>query len=322
MNHTPVRIGIIGCGGVARSHARGYSEHRASVTALMDADKAAVESMAENFEGAKCFSDCTKLLDSGLVEAVSICTPHAAHEDAAVAALKRNVHVLLEKPMAHSVESGKRITKAAEESKPLLIMGFRHRLVSGVRKIREIIDAETIGPVVLFHNVFNGSNFEVKTTWRSNKSVAGGGVLIDNASHSVDLFRYLIGEVVEQKTVMHRYFEGTDVEDTGIIVLKAGDGAIGSIASSRVAGDSQSIIDITGQKGRIVFDYGRSDEVRMKLLDSDEWETMSVQPVDSYVAEIECFLKAIRGEASPLSTAQDGLRALEIIHAGYGTKEI
>jgi len=312
------RIGIIGCGGIARAHVKGYHKNNATITALMDIDDAAAEAMAQELDRARCFQDYQSLLESGLVDVVSICTPPAAHQEPAVLALERNIHVLLEKPLAHSVESARQIVVAAESSDALLMTAFRHRFLPAIQAIREIIGKGKIGPVVFFHNVFCGPAFQMKDKWFSQKAIAGGGTLMDTSVHSVDLFRYLIGEVVEQKAVMHRHLQGTDVEDASILILRAENGALGSLVASWVAGDGMAQIDVMGQDGRVAYDYARADQVRLKRRGETDWETIPVPASNGFGEEIGHFLKAIQGQETLSCTGQDGLRAVEILQANYG----
>lgn len=312
-----LRIGIIGCGDVAQAHVEGYRKNNAEITALTDLNILAAEAMAKSLNGAKCFDDYKLLIESGIVDAVSICTPPVAHEEAAVFALQQNVHVLAEKPFAHSVESGRRIMTAAEKSQALLMTAFRHRFFPANQKIREIISEGKIGPVVFFQIIFCGPAFEMKDKWFSKKDIAGGGCIMDTSSHSVDLFRFLVGEVTQQHAVMHRHLEGTDVEDAGIITLKAENGAIGSLISSWVAAECIGLVDITGQKGRVLFDYAKGDEVRLKLRGEKEWEPIPVERGRGFPEEIKHFLHAIEGKETLSCTGYDGLRAVEIIQATY-----
>jgi len=316
MSEKTLRAGIIGCGGISQGHIDGYRKNNAKITALTDINKAVAEEKAKDLNGAKCFDDYRSLLESGLVDVVSICTPPVAHEEAAVFALERNIHVLCEKPLAHSVKSGRKIMAAAEKSEALLMTAFRHRFLPAIRKMREMIDEGKIGPVVFFHNTFCGPAFKMKDKWFSKKAVSGGGTLMDTSIHSVDIFRYLVGEVVDQKAVMHRHLEGIDVEDTSILILKAENGAIGSLTASWVAGTGMAVIDITGQDGRMIFEY--SKEIRLKRRDEKEWNIIPVESSGGFTEEIAHLIKAIiRGEKNLSCTGKDGLRALEIVQANY-----
>ena len=174
--------------------------------------------MAANVEGAD-LRHYAGLLDSGLVDVVSICTPPVAHEEPAVMALERGIHVMLEKPMAHTVESGRRILEAAEKSGAVLTIGFRHRFLPAIQKLRELVQDGTLGPVVLYQNAFTGPAFQMKDRWFSKKAISGGGTLMDTSIHSVDIFRFIVGEIAEQRALTAHHLEGTDVEDASMLLV-------------------------------------------------------------------------------------------------------
>jgi predicted dehydrogenase len=312
-----MRVGMIGCGGIARAHAKGYEANGVEITALMDVSEQAMDAMAAEIEGVQCFDRYESLLDSGLVDLVSICTPPVAHEEPAVLALARNIHVLLEKPLAHSVESARRIVAAAARSEALLMTAFRHRYLPAIRKLREMIEAGEIGEVVYFHNTFCGPAFAMRDKWFSKKAIAGGGTLMDTSIHSVDIFRYLFGEVVEQKAVMQRHLAGTDVEDASILILKAENGVIGSLTASWVAADGVAGIDVMGQEGRMIHDYYRPDQIKLRRPGKGEWEVIPVEASDGFDKEIAHFIRAIQGQETLSCTGEDGLRAVEIIQSTY-----
>ena len=312
-----MRVGMIGCGGIARAHVKGYEANGVEVTALMDVSEQALASMAAGIEGAKCFDRYESLLDSGLVDLVSICTPPVAHEEPAVLALARNIHVLLEKPLAHSVASARRIVAAAERSEALLMTAFRHRYLPAIQKMREIIEAGEIGTAIYFHNTFCGPAFAMKDKWFSKQEIAGGGTLMDTSIHSVDIFRYLFGEVVEQKAVMQRHLEGTDVEDASILTLKSQNGVIGALTASWVAAAGVAEIDVMGQEGRVAYDYNCPDQIKLQRRGKGAWEIVPVEASAGFDKEIAHFLRAIQGQETLSCTGEDGLKAVEIIQSPY-----
>jgi predicted dehydrogenase len=282
----------------------------ASVTAVADINQTAAEALAAAAGGAECYRDPQALLASGEVDAVSVCTPPTAHEAPVVEALERGIPVLCEKPFAATIEAGRRMVAAAEHNGTFLMVAFPHRFRPAVQKMREIVQGNKLGDLVFFHNSFCGPVFWVKDTWYTRKSVAGGGVLLDICSHSVDLFRFLAGEVVEQHAVFHRHLHGIDVEDAGIIALKGKSGVIGTISASWVVGAGQASIDLFGQRGRLSYMFG--DEMTFSGHNGGR-ETIRVENSDGFIEEVGHFLAAIRGEVTLSCTGHDGLRTLEII---------
>jgi predicted dehydrogenase len=310
-----MRVGIVGCGDIARYHIQGYQAAGAEITAFADVNLAAAEAMAGGIPGAKAFPDHQALIDSGRVDLISICTPPAYHEEAAVYALKRGVHVLCEKPFAHTLESARRMAEAAEGSSALMMCAFRHRFLPAVNKLKELVPE--IGPLVCFNNLFGGPLFRICDKWFSKRVISGGGALIDTATHSIDLFRFLVGEIAEQQALTHRHLENIEVEDAGVLTVKGESGAVGSIIATWVAGTGLASIDLVGQKGRLFFDYMRNSEVRMAVPGEAEWRTIPVEPSSGFKEQIAHFLGAVRGEWPLSCTVEDAMRVMEVLDAIY-----
>ncbi|MBN1674232.1 MAG: Gfo/Idh/MocA family oxidoreductase [Kiritimatiellae bacterium] len=312
-----IRIGIIGCGNISKSHVRGYTANGARVVAVTDVNAEAARARAEELDAARVFDGYKALIESGEVDAVSICSPPVAHEEAAVCALAHGIHVLCEKPLAHTVESGRRMVAAAAGSGALLMTAFRHRFLPAIQTLRSLLSGGCVGKPVFFFNTFCGPGFGMKDRWFSKKAIAGGGTLMDTSSHSVDMFRFLFGEVKAQQAVLCRHQPEIDVEDASVLSLQAQDGTIGTLRASWVAGDGVAMVEIIGQAGRLVYDYGQADTIRAKTRGAGEWESVPVDKRRGFEEEIAHFLGAIRGEHALSCTGQDGLRALEIVQACY-----
>jgi predicted dehydrogenase len=315
-----IKIGIIGCGGIAGAHKKGYLANQAKIVAITDINRSAAEKFGQDLPGAKIFASAGELVASGQVEAISVCTPPASHEEAVLQALARGIHVLCEKPLAHTTGSAQQIARAAKKSKGLLMTAFRHRFLPAMVKVKELISSGEIGEPVMFHNIFCGPAFDMDKKWFSKKKIAGGGTLMDTSSHSIDLFRFLIGEVTEQKAVMHRHLTTTNVEDASILIVKSARGVVGSISATWVAGDGVAFVDVIGTKGHVRYDYLVPDQVQMKTLIAKTWQNFPVTSSGGFTEEIAHFLAAIQGSAPLACTGQDGLRAVEIIQDVYKQK--
>ncbi len=311
-----LKAGIVGCGGIAKAHIAGYQANGIEVAALTDLDMDVAKAAAESLDNkVEVFAATEQLIKSGKVDLISICTPPVAHADAAICALENGVHVLCEKPLAHTAEDAEKIRQATEESNAKFMLAFRHRFLPATQKIKELIDSGKIGTPVLFLNEFCGPAFAMKDKWFCKKAIAGGGCMLDTSAHSVDLFRYLFGEVVEQHAVMHQYFTNTDVEDCAILTLKAENGTLGSLTSGFVVGGGRARVDITGQAGRIVYEYG--EEMRYYNLETDEWESLEIEVSDGFAIEIGLFVDAVRNNTPVPVDIEDGIRCLEIIQSNY-----
>ena len=309
-----LRAGIIGCGGIANAHVDGYKSNNIQVTAVTDVSHEAAVKMAE-ITGAKIFKDADSLIKSGMVDMVSICTPPVAHEEPALLALEHGVHVLMEKPQAHILEAAQNV--AAAKSKALFMIAFRHRFLPAIVKMKEIIQSGEIGNVVFFQNIFCGPAFYMKDKWFSKKAISGGGCMLDTSSHSVDLFRFLIGEASEQHGLMNKNFAGTDVEDASIITLKAENGAIGSLIATWVAGVGTAEIIVMGDKGMVKYDYTKPENLSVRKTADKEFTLEPVKPSNGFAEEIAHFVSAIEGKTPVTCTAHDGVRCIEIINSVY-----
>lgn len=310
------KAAIIGCGEIAGAHANSYKELGIDIIAVTDVCEESAKALAAEYN-AKIYPDYKTLIDEGKPDLVSICTPPVFHEEAAVYALKAGVNVLCEKPMAHSVESAKAIKKAADESKALFMPAFRHRFVPANIKLKEMIAEGKIGDVIYFNNAFGGPMFEMEGRWFTKKSIAGGGCLLDTNSHSVDLFRFIIGEIKNQTGMVARHFKTTDVEDSGMICVSTEDGALGNMQSGFVLGDGVAYIDIIGTKGHLIFDYCAGPNVKYRATGECDWTTIELPPSTGFKEEIEHILGAMSGKHPLAITAYDGLRCAEVIFSVY-----
>lgn len=313
-----MRIGIVGCGGVAGEHLAAYAKEDVDIVGLADCDKEVAQKKAAGIKSKpEVVNDYKELIDSIAPEAISICTPPVTHEEIAVYALERGIHVLCEKPMAYDEQAAHHMRVAAGRSTAIFMPAFRHRFLPPLIRLKEMIQAGHLGEVVLFNNIFCRAAFHMETKWFTKKAVAGGGSLMDTNSHSIDFFRFLIGEVVDQKAVMHRHFKSTDVEDTAIMIVKAENGAVGSLQSSFVAGSPHAFIDIIGTKGRAYYSYIEPEKILYRALGDDDWTVEKVELRTGFEEEIHHFIGAVKGENTLSCTIEDGVRAMEIISAAY-----
>ncbi len=306
---TPLRAGLIGCGTVAKRHQEAYQENGAVVTAYADPNRDAAERLAAGH--GRIFSSAQELLASGTVDVVSICTPPSFHEEPAMAALERGIHVLCEKPLAHTLAASRRMAERAMGSDALLMCAFRHRFITAIQTMRGLLGQ--IGPLVILQNTFAGPNFELGQRWFGNPEISGGGCLPDTTAHSIDLFRYLVGEITASHASKATHLPELTVEDSAVLVVESEAKVIGVLVSSWVSGCDVAFVEILGQGGRILFDYMAADVVRVLRRGEGDWTRHAVPVSDGFAGQTAHFLNAVRGEAVLSCTAQDGLRAAEVI---------
>lgn len=313
-----LRVGIIGAGGIGKTHLRAWAANGIAPTAIADANPEMLAAAIAG-HGGQPYATGLDLVASGAVDIVSICTPPAFHADLAVAALDAGMAVLCEKPLATSVGDAERVAEAVERTGALFAMGFCHRFQPHIEALKAMIDGRELGVIREFRNRFAGHLANVEQTWFSNPQIAGGGVLADTSIHSIDLFRYLIGDPVRVHALTSVCESGLgpslDVEDTGVITLQSAAGVLGVIESSWRTPVGEWTLAVHGTGGSAIVDY--ADHTLRACTKGGEWADLAVADDDRFGREIAAFIACWQGEDTPRATIADGVAATRILDAAY-----
>lgn len=308
-----LKVGIVGCGGIGAVHVKSWEQVQgARIVAACDADRERAEAT-----GATPYTDYSAMLEAEQLDVLDICTPPNLHPAIAIDALKRGIPTICEKPLARTPEEARQITEAAAGSGTLLMTAFCHRFHPPVEAVKALIDQGTLGRILMFRNRF-GTRFQgVESRWFADPEVAGGGTLMDTSVHSVDLFRYLVGEVSAASAAVATYNPDIHgLEDSGAMMLKAENGAIGVIEASWMTPWSANIVELYGERGVAEINYNNG-ETRFILQGEADWSPVEVESGDRFVKELQHLAAVLRGEGELRVTGEDGLRAVEIIHQAY-----
>lgn len=312
----PVRFGLVGAGAIAQAYAQAFTQTTAAkLVAVADSRREAAERMAD---AAKCqaFTDAESMADAVELDAVLVCTPPSTHRDVCCALLERGIHVLCEKPLAISSADAEAMIAAAEARSLHFTMASKFRYVADVQKAKELIANGTIGEVVLFENVFTG-RVDMSTRWNSNPEIAGGGVLIDNGTHSVDVARFCLGELAEVQAMEGNRIQLLPVEDTAKMFIRSRKGVLGSIDLSwSVSKELPYFIAVYGSEGTILVGWRES---KFRRAGDAEW-TVFGAGYDKFAAfrgQIENFAGVVRGEEALVVTPEDALASVQVIEAAY-----
>ncbi len=195
-------------------------------------------------------------------------------------------------------------------------MASKFRYVDDVAKAKAIVTAGLLGEIILFENAFT-SRVDMSTRWNSNPSVSGGGVLIDNGTHSVDLVRYFLGPIADVQVVEGKRSQGLAVEDTVRIFVRSTGGVLGSIDLSwSINKEQESYINIYGSKGTLWIGWKES---KYRQSGAREWVVFGkgYDKVQAFRSNIDNFARSIRGEEALVTTAEDALASIEVIEAAY-----
>jgi predicted dehydrogenase len=318
MANRTIRIALVGAGGIGRAHRNAWAQvPGAKIAAVVDVDASRAKAMAKELR-AKAFADLHEMLRAVEVDAVDVCTPPAFHRAPVEAALAAGRHVICEKPLADKPPSARAMVKAAKAAGKLLMTAFCHRFHPPVARLKELIDEGRFGEIRMFRNRFAGPFAGVEDVWFSNPKVSGGGCLMDTSVHSVDLFRFLCGEVARAEgagvTVSPKIKPG--VEDTAAMMLVSRSGCIGLIEASWVLPAGPNVIEVYGTKGVAFIHYWDGFASRYKTEGMSDFELLP-EKGDRFVGELTHFANAVRGTCALTVTGHDGQRAVEVIYEAY-----
>jgi predicted dehydrogenase len=316
MSDTKLRFGLVGAGAIAQSYLQAFENCEiAELVGIVDVQLDRAQASAERLS-CKSFATVEELVEAVQVDAVIICTPPITHLEISTYLLDRKIHVLCEKPLSVDSASAKLIVEAAKQSGAILTMASKFRYVEDVIHAKQIVLSGILGEIVLFENAFTG-RVDMSKRWNSQPEISGGGVLIDNGTHSVDIMRYFLGALAEIQVVEGKRIQGLAVEDTVQIFVKSRSGVRGNIDLSwSINKELDSYIRIYGSQGTISVGWKES---KYRQASSSEWVVFGkgYNKVQAFRSQIENFTKAIRGEEMLLITAEDGLASVEAIESAY-----
>jgi predicted dehydrogenase len=319
-----IHIGLIGCGGISRAHARGYLAHPdlARVTAVADvADAAAAERAAQL--DATAYRDYRDLLADDAVDAVDICLPHHLHANAIVAAAEAGKHVLCEKPLCLTTAEADRIRRAVDAAGVTLMCAHNNLYLPAVAQARELLDAGALGRVYELRTTdcFR-SDFRPDTMgWRADRRTSGGGELIDTGYHPTYLLLYLASDAPTDVTAMlstHR-LSFMDGEDSARVLVRFAGGALGELVTSWAYSPPPYAekFSVVGERGSLWSD----GTALHQQIDGAAPVVTEHPAVDATAAEIAAFATCLRDGTRPIHSVAEGTAVLEVILAAYRSAE-
>ncbi len=315
-----LRFGIVGAGAIAQTYAQAFATARlARVAAVADVRRDAASALAERLDCAN-FGDYRQMLAEAELDAVVICTPPVSHPEICLAAVERGLPVLCEKPLAVDVASARRMVAAAESAGVLLTMASKFRYVEDVVRAKSIVASGILGELILFENTFT-ARVDMSARWNADPQQSGGGVLIDNGTHSVDLIRYFLGPIAEVQAVGGKNVQGLPVEDTVQLFVRTESGVMGSVDLSwSLDKGFEGFIDIYGSRGTVRIGW---QESKYRQTGNNDWVVFGggYDKLQAFDRKLENFCRAIRGERRLLITAEDAIASVEVIDKAYQSLE-
>lgn len=315
-----LRFAIIGAGAIARAYEAAFRELKgATVVAVCDTNGAAAQELASRI-GCEAYSLLPALLRKSNFDAAIVCTPPVTHESITCKVLQSGRHVLCEKPLAITVGSARRMLAVAEHEGMVLTMASKFRYAADVRQAREILLAGEVGDLVFAENAFT-SFVDMSRRWNSDASVSGGGVLIDNGTHAVDILRYFLGNLRDIQVVEGRRMQGLAVEDTVRLFVHNDEGVMGAADLSwSINKELETFLRIYGSAGTILVGWKES---RFRRHGEDAWHTFGkgYDKVQAFADQIDNFCDVIRGDGRLVVTPRDALASVQAVQAAYAALE-
>jgi len=309
------RIAIIGCGRIGQWHLRAYRRHpEAAIVAVADVDFERARAMAAEV-GANAYRSHSEMLAYETLDAASVCSVPSTHHNITIDLLEAGVHVLCEKPLALTVAELREMLEKERAANRLLLPAFKYRFHEEVESARRLLATGSLGRILTFRIMFGGQ-LDMSGTWYVRPEVSGGGVLMDNGSHSIDLIRHLLGEIGEV-TAEATNSQSYGVEDTGKLIVRLEDGAVGTVDLSwAMAVPSRAYLEIFGEHGTILADV---EGMSYKFGTWKDWKRLPNQTgwEETFVRQAGSFLGAIVRKHPPVVTSEDGLRTQILLEAAY-----
>lgn len=334
-------FGIIGCGMISNFHARAIRDAGGKVVACFDKVQAAAERLAGE-TACRAYSDLDAMLANPKVEVVTIGTPSGAHLEPAVAAARAGKHVIVEKPLEITLKRCDKIIEECEKAGVICSTVFPSRFHEASQELKKALDQERFGKLTVgdsFVKWYRTQQYYDSGAWRGTWELDGGGALMNQAIHSVDLLTWLMGPVVEVRAMTDLLaHERIAVEDVAVATVKFASGALGVIeASTAIYPGYLKRIEIHGTCASAVIeeeDFVKWDFAKPKPYDKAIQERMAnrhsggggaADPAaighHGHTRQFKDVLKAIKKGGKPLIDGHEGRRSVEIILAIYQSAE-
>lgn len=321
-----LRFAIIGCGAIAQWHITAIeSVENAELAAVMDANPAAAQAWGEKYS-VSYFSDMESLLTQGDVDAVSICTPSGLHAELAIKALQAGKHVVVEKPMAITADSLAALLQAEQNSTGRLCPISQLRSMPDIQKAKKLIEDGALGKIVmadLSMKYYRAPSYYEEKKWRGTWAMDGGGALMNQGIHGLDLMRYLCGEVESVSACAGALYHSIETEDTLAASFSFAHGGFGVLtATTSVYPGFQRRLEICGTDGSLVLEEALLTQLHTRsglTLDGvkNEYKSGSSDPsqidFEPHILQYREIVQAITDEQELKLTSSDAASTIRLV---------
>jgi predicted dehydrogenase len=325
-----LRVGIVGCGLIGQKRAKALGGCKLACVA--DANVSRAQQLAGQYPGARASANWRDVTAAGDVDVVIVSTTNDVLAPVTEAAIESGKHVLVEKPAARSAIELAPLVDKAEQRGVTVKVGFNHRFHPALGHARRLVDEGAIGPLLHIRARYgHGGRIGYDKEWRANPAIAGGGELLDQGVHLIDLTRWFLGDITEVRGHVGTFFWNMPVEDNGFLFLRTPEGQIGWLHASCTEWKNLFCFEIFGQSGKLQIDglggsYGLERLSYYRMLpqmgppETTIWEYPGED--QSWRDEFAHFLHCIETGQDPSGDLNDALAALEIVAEIYRQADV
>jgi len=326
-----LHVGIVGGGNISQTHARAACQiPGVQIAAVCGTNSEKVARLAAE-HGATPFSDFKKFLEHRPMDFVAIGSPSGLHAEQGIAAARRGLHVLSEKPLDISTARADQLIAAASESGVKLGVFFQDRFKSDLLRVKQWINDGVLGkPILADARVkwFRPASYYADSHWRGTLLLDGGGALINQAVHTVDLLLWLFGDVIGVQAARKTALHPIEAEDTLVATLEFANGAIGTLqATTSVYPGYPRRVELTGSEGTVIIEHDRLLSADLRSAPPDFRSTgddqnasassPTVSDVRGHQAALEDFIHAIQSNGTPRCSGGEARRSIALVEAIY-----
>lgn len=325
MGKRSVNVAIVGCGLIGQKRAKALAGARLVICA--DSNLVKAEQLARGTEGCVAAGNWRQAVGRADVSVVVIATPHDSLAEITAAAIEAGKHVLVEKPAARHVDELRSLPGRADRKGVLVHVGFNHRYHRAFCQARQIVDSGALGPLMFLRARYgHGGRIGYDKEWRARPELSGGGELIDQGAHLIDLARWFLGDFAEVEGYAHTYFWNMPVDDNAFLLLKTARKQVAFLHASCTEWKNIFSFELYGRDGKLHIDglggsYGVERLAYYKMLpemgppETTIWEYPTAD--NSWDVEMAEFLEDIRLGRKPAAGLQDAVAVLDIVDKIY-----
>lgn len=318
-------VGIIGCGLIGQKRAKALGR-RGKLIACADINGERAKALAATI-GAKAFRDWRELVFMPEIDVVIVATLHDSLAEITHAAAEAGKHVLVEKPAARNAMELESVIDVAAKNKVKVHVGFNHRYHQSLRRAKEIVESGDLGELMFIRARYgHGGRVGYDKEWRASPELSGGGELIDQGPHLIDLSRWFLGDFETVEGFAHTYFWDMPVDDNGFMLLKTAQKQVAFLHASCTEWKNLFSMEIYGRTGKLDLSglggsYGVEKITWYKMLpemgppETVTWEFPRGD--DSWRVELNDFFDDIELDRQPSSSLEDAHAALKIVETIY-----